>query len=151
MSEGEAQRSVSAHGDAGNGSALASGADAISALDVGHELLQKKIAVAERIVRRVDVETASSVRRDNEKVTDLMLAAKVFDQAPSPGVEQRLLVLSETMQEVENRIASLLCVDGVVVWWQLHTVVHSPLEDAAVYGVAVGPALRAGCQGKEDE
>ena len=80
-----------------------------------------------------------------------MLAAKIFDQAPSPGVEQRLLVLSETVQEVENWIASLLCVDGIIVLWLLHTVVHRSLEDAAIYRIAVGPALRAGCQGKEDQ
>ena len=80
-----------------------------------------------------------------------MLAAKVFDQAPSPGVEQRLLVLSETVQEVENGKASLLCAVAVIVRWQLHTVVNSPLEDATIYRVTVSPALGAGCQGKEDQ
>ncbi len=149
--EGETQRSVAAHGDAGYGSALASGADAIPALDVGHELLQKKIAVAERIVRRVDVETASSFGRDNEKIDDLVLAAKILDQAPSTGIEQRLFVLSQTMQEVENGIAALLCVAGVIVRRQLHTVVDGMLEDAAIYRVAVGPALCGGRQRKEDK
>ena len=109
-----------------------------------HEFLEKEIAVSERVVRRIDVETASSIWRDDQKVDDLMLPAQVFDQAPSPGTEQRLLVLTKTMQEVKHRIAPLLRVIGVIIWRQLHTVVDRLLENAAVDDVAVGSALRAG-------
>ncbi len=120
-------------------------ADAIFAFDVRHEFLQKEIAVAERIAGRVDVETALAFRRHHQKVADLMLAAQVFDYAPSAGAEQRLLVLAKTVEKVEHGIAPRRRFLGVIVRRQLHTVVDRLLENAAVDDVAVGTALRV-CQ-----
>ena len=142
MGEGETQRAVSSHGNAGDGPALPSRADAIFAFDRRDEFLQKEIAVAERVARRVDVETALAFRRHHQKVTDLMLAAQVFDHAPSAGAEQRLLVLAETVQEVEHGIAPRRRIFGVIVRRQLHAVVNRLLENAAVDDVAVSAALR---------
>ena len=107
-----------------------------------HELLEKEIVVAVRVVRRIDVETSVSVGRNNQKVDDLMLTAQVFDQTPSTGAEERLLVLTKAMKKVKHRIVPLLRVIGVIVSGQLHTVMNGLLKNLAVDGVAVGPALR---------
>ncbi len=72
----------------------------------GNEFLQKEIAIAESIARRIDVETALALRGHYEKVIDLVLAAEIFDYAPSAGAEQRLLVLAKAVEEVENGITS---------------------------------------------
>ena len=62
-------------------------ADAIFAFDGRDEFLQKEIAVAQSITGRVDVETALAFRRHHQKIADLVLAAKIFDYAPSAGAE----------------------------------------------------------------
>ena len=118
------------------------GTNPVPALDVGYEFLQKEIAVAERVIRRVDIETSASIGRDHQKVVDLTLPAQILDQAPSPGAEQCLLVLPEAMQKVKHRIAALLRVIGVIVGRKLDAVVNGLFQDAAVYSVAIGAALR---------
>ena len=129
---------------------LPSRANAIFAFDVRHEFLEKEIAVAELVAGRVDVETALALRRDHQKVCDLVLAPQVLDYAPSSGAEQRLLVLSQAMKEVEHRIAPLRGILGVIVRRQLHAVVNRLFENAAVDDVAVGAALRVRRQRKQD-
>ena len=125
-------------------------ADAIFAFDVRNELLKEKIAVAELIAGRVDIETALAFRRHHQKVCDLVLAPQVLDHAPSPGAEQCLLVLSQAVKEVKHRIAPWRGTLGVIVWRQLHAVVDRLFEDAAVDDAAVGAALRIRRQRKQD-
>src|SRR5262249_50889574 len=81
---------------------------------------------------------------------DLVLAAKVFDQAPAAGAEQRLLVLSQAMQEVEHGIVTLPGVAGVIVGRLLHAVADGLLENAAIDDIAIGPALPL-CHKREGE
>src|SRR5450432_2451096 len=124
MCEGEAQRSVAAHRDAGDGPAFSARTDAIPALDCGNEFLEKEITVAQRVVWRVDVESALAFWRYYQKVIDLVLAAQVFNYAPSAGAEECLFVLTETVQEIQHRIAARRRSFGVIVRRQLHTVVN---------------------------
>jgi hypothetical protein len=117
---------------------------------VRHELLKEEIAVAKLIAGRVDVETALALRRCDQKVSDFMLAPQVLYYAPSPRAEQRLLVLSQAVEEVKHRVALLRGILGVIVRRQLHTVMNRLIEDAAVDNVAVRAALRIRHQRKQD-
>ncbi len=107
------------------------GSDAIFLLNVGHELAQEEVAVALAAIGRVDVEAGEAFGRDDQKVANFSLRAQVFNQSPSPAAGERLLVVAEPMQVVEDR-ESLRLSGGVllvIVSGNLHAVVHVALED----------------------
>ena len=99
-------------------------AHAILVLDVGNELLQEKIAVGDRTVGGIDIETPPAFRGNDEKLADLVLPPEIIDQRPSPGVEQRLLVFAETVQKIKNGISRrrMFARAAVIVCRQVHAV-----------------------------
>src|SRR4029077_18069562 len=115
-------RAVSTHGHAGDALAQAPRTNAILALDERHEFLEKEVAVADlaSISSRIDVKAAPTLRSDDEEVADLALLAKIFNQLPGAGVDERLLVVAETMEEVEDGM--FFCRLSVVPRRQQHAV-----------------------------
>src|SRR3974377_1449781 len=102
MQECKPESAVSAHGYAADGPASASSRHPIFLFYVGDEFLQKEVVVAKRAVRRVDGEAPPAIRRHDEKVAQFVLMAQVVDQGPGAAVEQRLFVVTQAVQEVEN-------------------------------------------------
>ena len=73
-------------------------------LDEWQEFGNQEIAVAIMAIGGVDKETPASLRRNHEEVPDFMFTLEVFDQSPSAAAHERLLVLSQAMQEVKHWI-----------------------------------------------
>ena len=84
--------------------ALRSAANAVLALNVGNELPQKEITVADFAVSGVHVEAGLGFRSDDQEIANLVLLSQVFDQVPSAGFEKGLLVLAQAVQEIKHRI-----------------------------------------------
>src|SRR6185369_9158928 len=110
--------------------------------DRRNKFLEKEIAVAQCVPRRVDVESALALRSYHEKIADFVLATKIVDDAPSAGTEKSLLILAEAMKEIQHGIAPRCGTIRVVISRQLHAVVNRLLQNAAVQGAAIGTALR---------
>src|SRR5579864_6028230 len=106
MSERHAQGSVSAHGNPADSPPDTAGANAVPAFDVGHELLQQEIAVANGAVRRIDVEASSAFWSDDQEISHLVLAAQIVEKCPASTVKQSLFVIAKSMQEIEDRISA---------------------------------------------
>src|SRR5277367_3448887 len=96
------QRAEAAHGDAGNAARGPGGLDAVAALDGRHEFANEEILVADTAVVRVQVEGASAVRGDDEKVAEGAVAAQVFEESGAAVVHEGLFVLAEAVQPVED-------------------------------------------------
>ena len=79
MTEGEMERAVSAHGDAGDGAMGAAGSDAIVFFDEGKKFLEQEIFVAIFAIAGVDVEAGVAVGSDDEEILELVFVAQVFD------------------------------------------------------------------------
>src|ERR1700704_5304786 len=73
--ESDAQRAVSAHGNAADGAPFAVFAEVVLLFDRGHELAQKEIAVEDLIVRRVDVKACLAFGGDDQEIADFVLLA----------------------------------------------------------------------------
>src|SRR5579864_599499 len=101
MGEGHTQGAIPAHGDPADCTSGTAGANAVSAFDVGHELLQKEIAVAYGAVRGINVETSSAFRGHDQKIPHLVLIAQIVEKRPASTFKQSLFVVSKTMQEIE--------------------------------------------------
>src|SRR5271165_939281 len=146
MCKREPERAVASHRNSTDGTTRLSGLNAVLALDVRDELLQKKIVVANRAVGRVDVEAATAFRRDDQKVAHLVLAAKIVEQSPAPAVEQSLLVIAEAVQKIKHRIAPLVMLRParVIACRQIDAVMNNLLQDAAFQSAAIDPALGRG-------
>jgi len=119
--------------------------------DIGKKFTKEKIAVSDLPVGGIDVETGFRLRRDDEKIPDFMLLAKVFHQIPSPRLEQGLLVVAQTMQVIKDGIALAGMLGRVVTRGQHDTVMNALAESAAVQRVAVDAALTAGSRAKQSE
>ncbi len=86
----------------------ASVAGAVMSLDEGHEFLHQEILVALASVARIDEEGAVPIGRDDQEFADLLLIPQILNQIPAARVEQGLLILAETVQEIEHGIAARL-------------------------------------------
>src|SRR3954464_14281192 len=151
MRKGKAQRSVSAHGDSADGPSRASRSNAVFVFNMRHELLQEKIAVADRPAGGIDVKTSPAFRRDHQEITHLMLLAQIVEQRPAATVKQRPFVVAQAVQKVQRRIAlRRLRRTLVISRWQVDAVVDDLLQNAAVQGTAVDPALCGRYRGHED-
>lgn len=112
--------------------------------------MQKKVAVTNSPVGGVDVETAFRFRGNDEKISDLILLAKVFDQIPSPRLEQSLLILAQAVQVIQNGIALCRMTDcRIIAGRQQHTIMNGLPEDMTVQSITVDPALPIG--GRADQ
>src|SRR5208282_1233988 len=134
MAEGEAKRTIAAHGDAADRSIPAAAADAVFALNRGDELLQKEIAVANRTIGGVDVETSSAFWSNDEKIANLMFLPEIIQQRPSSAVEEGLLVVAEPVKKIEDWVAlrgSFLSA-RIIAGRQVNAVMDRILENLAV-------------------
>src|SRR5262249_32618931 len=95
---------ISAHGDPGDSAGRAIPTNRIFFLDVGHELGEEEVAVADTPVGGVDVKRGLALRGHDEAVVNLMLTPKVLDDIPPARFEKSLLVVTETMEKIENRV-----------------------------------------------
>ncbi len=102
MTEGEMERAVASHGDAGDGAIGAAGGDAVVLFDVGKKFLEEEILVAIFTVARVDVETGAAVGSGDEEVLEFLFVAHVFDEIPEAGVDEELFVVAEAVEGIEN-------------------------------------------------
>lgn len=105
--------------------------------------MKEKIAVLYFSIGRVDVETALRFRGNDKKIANLVLLAKVFNQIPSSGLEQSLLILAKAMQVVKDGITlGGVTGDGCIVpRRQQNTIMDGFTKSAAVQSIAVDPAL----------
>ncbi len=151
MSKGEAKCAVSPHGNSSNRSCLALTTNAVGGFDVRNEFLQKEIVVANFTVRGVYVKAGLRVGCDDQKITDLVLLAEIFDQVPSTAFEQSLLVLAKPVQKIQHcvMLTRMVCGRGVVTGWKQHAVVNGFSEDATFQGIAIDAALRRCRDGKQ--
>src|SRR6266516_4018894 len=81
------------------------------------------------------------------QIAHLVLLAQIIQQCPAAAVEQRLLVIAQAMQKIQN---------GVTLRWMLrpalivtggnkNAIANRALQDATVECAAVNPAL-CGCR-----
>src|SRR5262249_12107757 len=101
--EGKPQRAVSAHGDAADGPARARSQQTESFLHLRDKLTNEKILVSRFAVFGVDVKRISRLRRDDHKLGETFLLPGIGDYVPSACGNQKRLVASQAMQEVEHR------------------------------------------------
>ena len=139
ISEGQTQRTIATHGNTGNAAGGASAFRAILLLHLRHEFLLQKIFVARLAILRVEVETVAAAGRENNEIADFALAAKIGHDVPSAEVEQRLLVVAQSMQVIQHRVASgfvLIEVGRKIGAVAYRTGQHLRLDDRAL-----GPSL----------
>src|SRR6478672_685119 len=144
MRERESQCAIPAHRNSADGPRRAAFMDTVLAFNVRHKFLQKKIAVAEFAVGRIEVKASPAFRCDDQKITHAMLFAQIIEQCPSPAVKQSPFVVPQPVQEIQNWIR-LLC--GIVSRWQVNAVMHYPLQNSAVNRTAIDATLGEGNQG----
>ena len=138
MAKCQMQGSVATHGNAGNGAVAAAGCDAIVLFDVREKFLQQKIFVALLTVFRIDIKSGAGVRSGDEKILDLAFFAHVFEQIPRAGVHERLFVIAESMEEIQDRkMAGLI---GIERGRKNDAVRDAPRQDFAGNGAALDPA-----------
>src|ERR1700730_18563930 len=124
MGETNSQCAVASHGKSADSSRLSPCADTISAFNERHELAEKEIAVEGLAVAGIDVERIPSVRRDEQKIPDLVVPAQILQFRPLAGHSRRLFVSSQTVQKVQNRITLCLRSRSGIIRRQENTVAH---------------------------
>ena len=113
MAEGEVERAIASHGDAGNGAVGAAGSGAVTFFDEREKFLEEEIFVAVFAVLGVDVKTGTAVRRGDQKTFQLAFFAEVFDEVPGAGVDEELFVVAESVEGIEDgKVFRLVSVVG---------------------------------------
>jgi len=113
VGKGEMQGAIAAHRDTGDGAVAPAGRDAVAFFDEREELLQQEIFVTGFSVFGVDIETSATIGSGNQKVSDFVLLAHVFDEIPGAGVDKGLLVVAKAVEEIEDgKQARLVLVEG---------------------------------------
>src|SRR5580704_3821396 len=143
MAEGETQRSVPPHGNTADRPITSALGNAVFLFDQRDELLKKEVAITDGTVCGVDIETASALRSNDEKIPKLMFLAKVVEQRPAAAVEKRFLIVAKAVKEIEHGIViwnSLGCT-GVIAGWQVDAVMNRVFENLTAQRVALNPAL----------
>ena len=106
MDESQPQRSVAAHGNSGDPTRGAPGADPVPALNRRHELLQEEILVAHPIIVRIDKKTRIAGRRDHQEFPDFVVGTQILQQIQAAGPQKHLFVVAQTVKKIEDRIAA---------------------------------------------
>lgn len=102
MTKCEMQCSIATHGNARDGAVAAAGGDAVVLFDVGEKFLQQEIFVALLAVFRIDIKSGAGVGCGDQKILDLAFFAHVFEEIPRAGVHERLFVIAESMEEIQD-------------------------------------------------
>src|SRR5580692_9576928 len=103
MPKRKMQRSVAAHGNAGDGPIGTAWRSTIAAFDVREKFLHQKIFVALFSVSCVDIKGGPGIRRCNQKLLQLTGLAHVFHYIPGAGMDEKLFVVPQAMEEIQNR------------------------------------------------
>lgn len=138
MTEGEMQGAVAAHGNARDRAIGAAWARSITAFDEREEFAQKEVLVTEFAVARVDVKAGCARGSGNEEFLEAAFFAEILDEVPAAGVEERLLVVAEAVEEIENREVARFV--GIKAGRQKDTIWHRASKNFAGNGVALDAA-----------
>ena len=149
IKEGEAERSVAAHGDAGNAAMAAVAKNAVVRLDVGQEFADEEILVADAGVARVDVKGAAGAGRDDQELGDFLLLVQILDHIQAAAGDELLGVAAQAVKEVEDGIAAGFV--GIVGGRKNHAVGNGVAEDLAGGVATFGAALGGGEGSKRAE
>ena len=107
MKQRHSQCSIASHGNAANSARFAARGNAVAAFDCGHELPQEKILIAQSVVVRVHEETCVTRRRDDDEIAKLAPVPKLLDQIEAAGAHEHLLVVAESVEVIDHRIAAV--------------------------------------------
>jgi len=119
------------------------GQDAIPFFDEREKLLKQEILVGGFPVLGIDVEACAALGRGDDEVGELTPFAHVLDEVKSAGVDKGLLVVAETVQEIENReLPGFLLVEC---GGKDDAIADGAREDLAGNGVALDAAGGSGC------
>jgi hypothetical protein len=140
MSEGEMEGAVAAHGNAGNGAIGAAGTDAVAVFDERKKFPQEEGFVADFAVAGVDIEASPAGGSGDEEFLEAAFFAEILDEVPAAGVEKCLLVVAESVEEIENGEAARFV--GIKAGRQKDAVRNRARKDFAGDGVAFGAAGR---------
>jgi hypothetical protein len=138
MMEGEMERAVAAHGNAGDGAIGAAGTYAIEAFDERKKFLQEKILVAGFAVPGIDVEAGRAGGSGDKEILEAPFFAEILDEIPGAGAEEGLLIVAEAVEEIEDGEAAGLV--GVKAGRQENAVWNRARKNFAGDGVAFGAA-----------
>jgi len=136
MAEGQMQSAIPAHGNPGNAPGSASGLRAIALFNLGKKFPEKRILVTKAAITGVYVEAGASIRRDDQKITELTPLPEVLDKIESARMNEHLLVVAEAMKKIEDGIAASFF--RVVAGRQDDAVSDGMAEDFAGRGEAFG-------------
>src|SRR5258708_2041827 len=136
MAEGQMQSAIPAHGNPGNAPGSASGLRAIALFNLGKKFPEKRILVTKAAITGVYVEAGASIRRDDQKITELTPLPEVLDKIESARMNEHLLVVAEAMKKIEDGIAASFF--RVVAGRQDDAVSDGMAEDFAGCGEAFG-------------
>ncbi len=145
MSEGEMEGAVAAHGNAGNRAIGAAGTEAVAAFDERKKFLQEEGLVADFAVAGIDVEASPARGSGDEEFLEAAFFAEILDEVPAAGVEKCLLVVAESVEEIENGEAARFV--GVKAGWQKNAIRNRVSKNFAGNGVALcaaGSSVRTG-------
>lgn len=138
MREGQMKRAVAAHGNAGDGAVGAAGTDAVVRSDERKKFTQEKILVAALAVEGIDVKAGAAGRSGDQEFLEQTFVAEIFDEIPGTGVKKGLLVVTETVEKIENGEAAGFV--GIKAGREKNAVRNGVRKDFAGDGVAFDAA-----------
>src|ERR1035438_8575985 len=100
--ERQVQSSIAAHGNTRDGPIGTTRRDPVTFFDVRKEFLHQKILVAVFAVSCVDIKTGSRLRSRDQKISQFAFVAHVFDEIPRTRMDEKLFVLSQAVEEIQN-------------------------------------------------
>src|SRR5258708_4152550 len=106
MAEGQMQSAITAHRNPGNAAVGTPGLRAIAFFDSGKKFPEKKIFITKAAIPGGYVEAGASIRRDDQKIAELMPLPEVLDKIESARMNEHLLVVAEAMKKIEDGIAA---------------------------------------------
>ena len=148
MAEGEMQRAIASHRDAGDGAVGAAGRGAVAFFDERKKFLEKEIFVAVFAVLGIDVKTRAALRRGDQKIFQLTFLVLVLDKIPESGMDEELFVVAEAVEGIED--GKVFCFVGVERRRKNDAVGNIAGEDFAGEGVAFD-AAGGGCEREVEE
>ena len=146
VGETDPQRAVASHGKSADSPGSAARADTIGALDIRHELAEEEITVESLAITGIDVERVPSVRSDHQEVSDLVIPPQILEFRPFSGNCRRLLISSQSVQEVQNGIPLGLRLWSGIACRQKNAITDGGIQDSAVKGAAIRALLREGAR-----
>src|SRR5205085_6041226 len=98
----EVQRAIAAHGDAPDSTECTTRTCTIALFDIWEKLLQEELLITSAPVARINVESCASGRGHDQKIADALLLAQVIGNTHAAGTKQHLLVVTQSVKEIER-------------------------------------------------